>query len=97
MEIVASIPTLLATVALLTAALMLRRHGIAGVLYLAGARIYALADGIVIGQAQYRRSLAANRKAHCLDAHPSVELLEAQREGLHASAFTPVTRAGGAR
>lgn len=96
MEVVAAITPLLALAALLWAALMLRRHGIAGILYLAGAWIVALADGIVIGQAQYRRSLAANRKAHCPDSALSLEVLEAQRDGHQPSVFTPVTRPGGA-
>lgn len=96
MQLAPAITVLLAAAALLWAALMLRRHGIAGILYLACAWIFALADGIVIGQAQYRRSLAANRKAHCPDSAPGVEALEAQREDHPPSALILVTRDGGA-
>ncbi len=39
------------------ASLYLRRHGLAGVLYLGSARLHALADAVAIAQEQHRRSV----------------------------------------
>ena len=63
MVVISSIAILLATGALLRCTLMLQRHSLAGVLYLAAARLSAVADGITIGQVQYRRSISKARPA----------------------------------
>ena len=61
MVVISAIAILLAAGALLWGVLMLQRHSLAGVLYLAAAQLSALADGITIGQVQYRRSISKVR------------------------------------
>ena len=64
MIVISAIAILLATGTLLWCILLLQRHSLAGVLYLAAARLSALADGITIGQVQYRRSISKVRPAN---------------------------------
>lgn len=61
MDIAISASVLIFLAALTWAALLLRRHGLAGCLYQASARLAALADAIATGQERHRRSLAEYR------------------------------------
>ena len=58
MEIALAVITLAVLAVIFWVSLHLRRHGLAGVLYLMAARACALADAVAIGQEQHRRSVA---------------------------------------
>ncbi|MFB3816009.1 MAG: hypothetical protein ACE14L_18050 [Terriglobales bacterium] len=58
MEIALGLLALLTQGALLWAVLLLRKHGLAQLLYLMAGRIRALADAVAIAQEQHRRSVA---------------------------------------
>jgi len=57
MEIAMGVGLLTMFAALAWLALLLRRHGLAGLLYLAAARTRALADAVAVGQERHRRSV----------------------------------------
>ena len=56
MQIALAITFLAILAALAWFALLLRREGLPGLLYLASARLRALADAVAVGQEQHRRS-----------------------------------------
>ena len=61
MTIAISAATLILIAAIMYGSLYLHRYGVSGLLYLAAAYLSALADAIVVGRAQYAKSVAQNR------------------------------------
>jgi hypothetical protein len=97
MEIVPAITTFLSLAALLWAALMLCRHGLAGMLRIVRVQMLALAAGIGVGLAKYRRSKTADRSPHSHDRDLKFEALKATSDGHHTTAPARVNRLGGVR
>lgn len=58
MQVTLAVLVLSTLAALAWAALLLRRHGLAGLLYHVAARVHALADAIAVGQERHRLSVA---------------------------------------
>jgi hypothetical protein len=56
-EIAVGVVTLAAAACLAWSSLLMRRHGLAGCLYLLAARTRALADAVAVGQERHRRSV----------------------------------------
>jgi len=57
MEIAMGVGLLAVLAALTWAALLLKRQGLAGLLYMLAARTRALADAVAVGQERHRRSV----------------------------------------